>query len=97
MVVGKNKETDEFKATLKHITDRLEHSEGNYKEYFRYYMEQALFQGDYASWQKWNTATARTLAETQAADGSFNNDAYATGMSLLALALNYRFLPIYER
>jgi hypothetical protein len=95
--VSKNKETEEFKATLKHITDRLEHSEGNYKEYFRYYMAQALFQGDYASWQKWNTATARVLSETQAPDGSFNNGPYETGMALLALGLNYRFLPIYER
>lgn len=95
--VSKHKDTDEFKATLKHITDRLEHSEGNYKEYFRYYMAQALFQGDYASWQKWNGATARVLAETQGPDGSFNSDPYSTGMSLLALGLNYRFLPIYER
>ena len=95
--VSKNKETEEFKATLKHITDRLEHSEGNYKEYFRYYMAQALFQGDYASWQKWNTATVRVLSETQAPDGSFNNGPYETGMALLALGLNYRFLPIYER
>jgi hypothetical protein len=95
--VSKNKETEEFKATLKHITDRLEHSEGNYKEYFRYYMAQALFQGDYASWQKWNIATARVLSETQAPDGSFNNGPYETGMALLALGLNYRFLPIYER
>jgi predicted transcriptional regulator len=90
-------EWDEFKATLKHITERLEHSEGNYKEYFRYYMAQALFQGDYAAWQKWNTATVRALSETQAADGSFNNGPFETGMSLLAQALNYRFLPIYER
>jgi len=37
------------------------------------------------------------LGETQAPDGSFNNGAYETGMSLLALALNYRFLPVYER
>ncbi|MFN7562591.1 MAG: squalene--hopene cyclase, partial [Prosthecobacter sp.] len=34
--------------------------------------------------------------ETQGEDGSFG-DAYQTGMSLLAVALNYRFLPIYER
>lgn len=95
--VSKHKDSEEFKATLKHITDRLEHSEGNYKEYFRYYMAQALFQGDYAAWQKWNAATARALSETQAPDGSFNNGPYETGMSLLALGLNYRFLPIYER
>lgn len=95
--VSKHKDSEEFKATLKHITERLEHNEGSYKEYFRYYMAQALFQGDYASWQKWNAATARVLGETQSADGSFGNGAYETGMSLLALALNYRFLPIYER
>lgn len=95
--VSKHKDTDEFKATLKHITERLEHNEGNYKEYFRYYMAQALFQGDYTAWQKWNAATVRVLSESQAPDGSFSNDPYATGMSLLALGLNYRFLPIYER
>ena len=95
--VSKHKESDEFKATLKHISERLEHSESTYKEYFRYYMAQALFQGDYAAWQKWNSATARVLSESQSPDGSFNNGAYETGMSLLALGLNYRFLPIYER
>lgn len=95
--VSKHKDSEEFKATLKHISDRLEHNEGSYKEYFRYYMAQALFQGDYASWQKWNAATARVLGESQAPDGSFGTGAYETGMSLLALALNYRFLPIYER
>ncbi len=95
--VSKHKDSDEFKATLKHISERLEHNESTYKEYFRYYMAQALFQGDYTAWQKWNGATARVLSETQLPDGSFGNGAYETGMSLLALGLNYRFLPIYER
>jgi hypothetical protein len=95
--VSKNKDTDEFKATLKHIASRLEHRENSYKEYFRYYMAQALFQGDYESWQKWNASLARQLSDTQQEDGSFSNQPYATGMALLALALNYRFLPIYER
>ena len=39
----------------------------------------------------------RELHELQRDDGSFTGGAYATGMSLLGLALNYRFLPIYER
>jgi hypothetical protein len=95
--VGKQKEREEFPLVLKHITSRLEHQERSYPEYFRYYMAQALFQGDYESWQKWNAATVRQLAQTQGADGSFPGGAYGTGMSLLALALNYRFLPIYER
>jgi hypothetical protein len=95
--VGKQEHSAEFPLVLKHITSRLEHQERSYPEYFRYYMAQALFQGDYESWQKWNTATVRQLHDGQASDGSFPGGAYNTGMSLLALALNYRFLPIYER
>jgi hypothetical protein len=98
MSVGRHKDWEQFKAALKHIAGRLEHREsGSYAEYFRYYMAQALFQGDYDAWQKWNTATVRQLKQSQSADGSFQGGAYGTGMSLLALGLNYRFLPIYER
>lgn len=95
--VSKQKDEQKYPATLKHIASRLEHKEGSYPEYFRYYMAQALFQGDYAAWQKWNAMTVRQLSETQAGDGAFNGSSYSTAMSLLALALNYRFLPIYER
>jgi hypothetical protein len=95
--VGKQKDEEKFAATVKHITTRLEHREGSYPEYFRYYMAQALFQSDYEAWKKWNVLTIRYLNDTQAEDGSFNRNSYSTGMSLLALALNYRFLPIYER
>lgn len=95
--VSKQKEEEKFASTLKHLTSRLEHREGGYPEYFRYYMAQALFQGDYAAWQKWNVMTVRQLHDSQAQDGGFNNSSYSTGMSLLAVALNFRFLPIYER
>ncbi|HEV3270901.1 MAG TPA: prenyltransferase/squalene oxidase repeat-containing protein [Candidatus Methylacidiphilales bacterium] len=95
--VSKTKETDQYKATLKRLLDNLDHHEpGGYAEYFRYYMAQALFQGDYNAWQKWNAEKIRELHDLQKDDGSFGGN-YETGMSLLALALNYRFLPIYER
>jgi hypothetical protein len=95
--VAKAKGTDQYKASLKRLTDNLDnHETGNYAEYFRYYMAQALFQGDYAAWQKWNAEKVRELRDLQKDDGSFGGS-YETGMSLLALALNYRFLPIYER
>jgi hypothetical protein len=97
LAVGKQKDSEEFPLVLKHISSRLEHQERSYPEYFRYYMAQALFQGDYEAWQKWNAAVVRQLAGVQSGDGSFPGGAYSTGMSLLALALNYRFLPIYER
>lgn len=95
--VSKMKDDGKYQSTLKHITSRLDHKESSYKEYFRYYMAQALFQGDYEAWKKWNAATVRQLADSQREDGSFEGGAYGTAMSLLALALNYRFLPIYER
>ncbi len=95
--VTKTKDTDQYKAALKRLQENLEHHETTYPEYFRYYMAQALFQGDYDAWQKWNAAKVRELHDAQHDDGSFGNGAYGTGMSLLGLALNYRFLPIYER
>lgn len=95
--VSRAKESDQFKACLHLLTDNLDHREGSYPEYFRYYMAQALFQGDYAAWQKWNAEQIRQLREAQHDDGAIGNNPYTTGMSLLALALNYRFLPIYER
>jgi hypothetical protein len=96
--VTKAKNTDEYKASLARLLENLEHNEaGNHPEYFRYYMAQALFQGDYNAWQKWNAEKVRQLREIQQDDGSFAGGPYNTGMSLLGLALNYRFLPIYER
>jgi len=95
--IGKQKDTDEYKATLEHISSRLEAKESGHPYYFLYYMAQALFQGDYESWEKWNAATIRKLESQQLDNGSYGNDAYRTSMSLLSLALNYRFLPIYER
>lgn len=95
--VSRQKDPEKYPATLKRLTSDLEHKDTSYIEYFRYYMAQALFQGDYEAWQKWNSATVRALNESQSDNGSFGGNAYSTGMSLLALALNYRFLPIYER
>ena len=98
--VGFQKKTDEFTSALSHITGKLEHTESSHPHYYLYYMAQALFQGDYNSWIKWNRNTSKMLAETQAANGSFAGsygEAYGTAMSLLSLGLNYRFLPIYER
>jgi hypothetical protein len=98
--IGKRKDWPEFKATLDHITTRLDHQESGYPEYFRYYMAQALFQGDYDAWLKWKQENVLVLKDLQQDDGSFQSghgNAYATAMSLLSLALDYRFLPIYER
>ena len=69
-------------------------------EYQRYYQAQALFQGDVETWEKWNKLLIRQFKAQQLPDGSFKGQfgpATSTTLSLLAVALNYRFLPIYER
>ena len=98
--VARRKDLPEFKSTLAHVKERLDQPVQGYPEYGRYYQAQALFQGDTAAWEKWNTLTIRTLKQGQQPDGSFRGQwgpAFSTAMSMLAVALNYRFLPIYER
>ncbi len=98
--VARRKDLPEFKATLGYLTKNLEQAPNFYTEYVRYYQAQALFQGDVAAWEKWNKLLIRQLKQAQQADGSFTGQfgpPVSTSMSLLALAVNFRFLPIYER
>lgn len=99
--VARRKDLPQFKATIAYLTQRLEsNSNQSWPEYTRYYQAQALFQGDVEAWEKWNKLLVRQLKASQLADGSIRSSQGATigtAMSMLALALNYRFLPIYER
>jgi hypothetical protein len=98
--LARRKDLPQFKATRDYLTRVLEQPSGGYPEYTRYYQSQALFQGDVAAWEKWNKQLIRQFKQTQQPDGSFRGPfgtSFSTSMSLLALALNYRFLPIYER
>lgn len=98
--VARRKDLAQFKATLNHLTENLETQAQGYVEYGRYYQAQALFQGDVQAWEKWNKLLVKQLKAAQATDGSFTSQygpAVGTSLNLLALALNYRFLPIYER
>ncbi len=98
--VSHHRDTDEYRAALQHIVQRIDHVETAHPQYYIYYMAQALFQADPVRWSQWNRTQAATLASEQAPDGSFPGsygEAYCTAMSLLSLALNYRYLPIYER
>ncbi len=98
--VARRKDLAEYKATLAYIKQRIDQPAQFYMEYVRYYEAQALYQGDIEAWEKWNKLTVRQLKESQGPDGSFKGQfgpTISTSLSLLALALNYRFLPIYER
>ncbi|HTU17752.1 MAG TPA: prenyltransferase/squalene oxidase repeat-containing protein [Gemmataceae bacterium] len=101
--LARRKDLPQFKATRDYLVAKLEftgRSGFGWEDYQRYYQAQALFQADVEAWKKWNKLLIRKLKTTQRADGSFSGQhgaSAATSLTLLALALNYRFLPIYER
>jgi hypothetical protein len=73
---------------------------GNVSSYEHYYRAQALFQCNVQAWEQWNNGFVKMLKATQAKDGSFSNSygpEVDTPLTLLALAVNYKFLPVYER
>ena len=97
--IAKRKDLKQFEATKKYIVGNMNET-SHYEEYARYYEAQALFQADIDAWEKWNRGLVRKLKSIQNEDGSFTGQfggSTSTSLNLLALALNYRFLPIYER
>jgi len=101
--IARRKDLSEFKATLGFLKERMEFTGADgrgYADYTRYYEAQALFQGDVDAWEKWNKLLVRQLKAAQQPDGSIRGEFgphISTSLSMLALAVNYRFLPIYER
>ncbi len=97
--IAKRKDLKQFAASKKYVVGNMNET-SHYEEYARYYEAQALFQADLDAWQKWNRGLVRKLKSSQNEDGSFSGQfggATSTSLNLLSLALNYRFLPIYER
>ncbi|NDC64812.1 MAG: squalene--hopene cyclase [Planctomycetia bacterium] len=107
--IGRQRDTAEFKRALQYLKGRsrdVQPGMEGYPTYTRYYRAQALFQGDVEAWEKWNLGLVRELKGMQGKDGSFSGFAgrgggfggtVDTSLALLALAVNFKFLPVYER
>lgn len=98
--LAKQHDTRTFKASTKYLSKRLNYRDRHYAYYFEYYMSQALFHADEKLWDEWNAKNIRYMSTIQARNGSFpgnNGPTFSTSGALLSLALNYRFLPIYEK
>jgi hypothetical protein len=96
------KETDSkgFRASLAYLKKNIDYRDRYYPYYYEYYMSQALFHADEETWNEWNTRNIRYMGTIQSPDGSFPGNqgpAFSTAGALLSLALNYRYLPIYEK
>jgi hypothetical protein len=99
LAIARRKEMKAYQLTKQYIIVNRD-AAPTWPEYARYYQAQALFQSDVEIWKEWNDRLVRKLKREQQPDGSFQGDlgvTNSTSMSLLALAVNFRFLPIYER
>ena len=98
--LAKEKDNKGFENSVNYLKKNLDYRDRHYPYYFEYYMSQALFHADEAAWNEWNQKNIRYMATIQNADGSFpgnHGSAFSTSGALLSLALNYRYLPIYEK
>lgn len=98
--LAKERDSKGYQASLAYLKKNLDFRDRYYPFYFEYYMSQALFHADEDTWKEWNVRNIRYLSTIQGADGSFPGNqgiSFNTAGALLSLALNYRFLPIYEK
>jgi hypothetical protein len=98
--LARERESKGYKASVEYLKGHMDYRERTYPFYYEYYMSQALFQADQEAWRKWNARNIEYLAVSQGADGSWPGGmgaSFNTSAALLSLALNYRFLPIYEK
>ncbi len=98
LALAKEKNSPAFKAALDYLTKTR--PDNQYPQYYLYYASQAYFHGSPDLWQTWNRENIAFLKNSQTGEGNWDGQlgpTFATSGSLLSLALNYRYLPIYER
>lgn len=98
MALAREKNSTAFKSAFQFLKNAG--NDMQYPAYFRYYASQAFFHASPEAWNTWNHDNIKALRASQTSDGSWEGmfgPAFNTAGSLLSLALNYRYLPIYER
>ena len=102
---GKHNDPDSL-AAAKYLMSvyKTEMERQSYKFYGMYYASQGLFQIGGESWREFSDWMYRNWLPQQRADGSWrgtppgeDSPIYATSMMILAFAVPYRQLPIYQR
>lgn len=98
LALAKEKNSNAFKNAFAYL--QRAPADVSYQQYYLYYAAQAFFHASPQAWNEWNRKNIKSLSTSQNADGSWEGQfgpTFSTAASLLSLALNYRFLPIYER
>ena len=98
--LARERESRLFREAWAWLRRSGENQSDSYYFYYLYYAAQAYFRADMNAWRAWNRQLADRLAATQNASGGWdgpNGSTFCTASALLSMALNYRYLPIYER
>ncbi|HBC87317.1 MAG TPA: squalene--hopene cyclase [Lentisphaeria bacterium] len=99
--LAKKKDSNTFKGAMSYLqSHNANESGGHYYHYGLYYASQSFFHTGTESWDQWNEVNIKSLKIMQTESGSWNGQqgpAFSTAAALLSMALNFRYLPIYER
>ncbi len=98
--LAKDTNTDAYSNSIDFLKKNSQFGDQGHKYYSLYYTSQAIFRASPTMWNSWNYQNFKSLQSTQTENGSWNGNygnTFATSAALLSLALNYRYLPIYER
>ena len=100
LALDKDTNSDAFKSSIEYLRENARYGDQGHKFYSLYYTAQAMFRSTDEDWEKWNLENVRQLQAKQLDNGSWNGNygnTFATSAALLSMAINYRYLPIYER
>ena len=100
LALDKDTKSDAFQKSIDYLRENARFGDQGHKFYSLYYTAQAMFRSTAEDWNKWNLENVRQLQAKQSENGSWNGNygnTFATSAALLSMALNYRYLPIYER
>jgi hypothetical protein len=105
-LLGKE-ESEPVKKGIEYLKNHPPRNRESYFYYGSYYCSQAVYQFGGATWSEWNESMTTQLLRIQIKSGSDRGSwpeagsaggkQYATAMALLALQVNWRYLPIYQR
>ncbi len=91
---------DLMRGAWRWLVNQGEGSSSSYYFYYIYYAAQAYYRADMAAWRTWNRQLASRLIQIQNARGGWDGShgsTFCTASAILAMAPNFRYLPIYER
>ena len=100
LALTKSKDTDAYAKASDYVLKQADAAQSHYRYYNLYYTSQAIFHASPEAWRTWNAKNVKRLKAAQTESGSWSGNygtTFSTSAALLSLALNYRFLPIYER